>query len=386
MQKGDVAQDPSRAAEVARGILASNPNADLVVKAQIHAGGRGKGYFKETGFKGGVKVVKSAEEVETMASEMLGKTLVTKQTGEAGQQCQNVLINEGVDIEAELYFALLMDRAANGPVVVASTQGGMDIEEVAEKSPDAIIKVPVDIKTGMTTEIAEDIAARLGFEGDLRADAGQQFRALYDLFIGTDATQVEINPLAVARISGVPNAKDQIISVDAKLNFDDNAAYRQKDIFAMRDTSMEDPRDVAAENAGLNYIGLDGNIGCMVNGAGLAMATMDIIKLHGAEPANFLDVGGGATVEQVTTAFKLLTSDSNVKALLVNVFGGVVRCDVISEGIVTAAKEVGLSIPLVVRLEGTNVEKGKAILQASGLDITTADDLDDAAKKAVAAV
>lgn len=325
-------------------------------------------------------------QVSEMSAKMLGNTLVTKQTGEEGQLCSSVLINEGVDIKRELYFALLMDRAAHGPVVVASTQGGMDIEDVAENSPEAIIKVPVDISKGMSVEQSEGIAGDLGFEGELKTGAGKQFRALYDMFIGTDATQVEINPLAVASTSGIDGAKDEVICVDAKLNFDDNAAYRQKDIFAMRDTSMEDPRDVAAEKAGLNYIGLDGNIGCMVNGAGLAMATMDIIKLHGAAPANFLDVGGGATVEQVTTAFKLLTSDSNVKALLVNVFGGVVRCDVISEGIVTAAKEVGLSIPLIVRLEGTNVEKGKEILLQSGLDITTANDLDDAAKKAVAAV
>lgn len=326
----------------------------------------------------------SPEEVQEKSGQMLGAKLVTKQTGPEGQLCAKVLVNEGIDIKRETYFAILLDRAHGGPVVVASTQGGMDIEEVAEKTPEAIITMPVDIGIGMTDEQAASLAEQLEFTGDLAAPAAAQFKALYALFAGTDATQVEINPLAHGSVPG--GEQDVVFAVDAKLNFDDSAAFRQADIFSLRDKSMEDPRDVRAEAADLNYIGLDGNIGCMVNGAGLAMSTMDIIKLHGGEPANFLDVGGGATADQVTEAFKILTSDSNVKALLVNIFGGIMRCDTIAEGIVQAAKEVGLTIPLIVRLEGTNVEQGKQILADSGLDITAAGDLDDAAKKAVAAV
>jgi succinyl-CoA synthetase beta subunit len=328
---------------------------------------------------------RSAEEVRDLAKKMLGNRLVTKQTGPAGQLVSKVLVNEGINIAAETYFAILMDRKYGGPVVVASTQGGMDIEEVAEKTPDAIITEPVDIMKGLSDAQANALAAKLGFKGPLEAPARRQFQSLYKLFAGTDATQVEINPLAVGAVAGKPGS-DTIFAVDAKLNFDDNAAFRQKDIYGMRDRSMEDARDVAAEEAGLNYIGLDGNIGCMVNGAGLAMATMDIIKLHGGSPANFLDVGGGATAAQVTQAFKILTSDPNVKALLVNIFGGIMKCDTIAEGIIQAAKEVGLKVPLIVRLEGTNVEAGKALIRGSGLNITAANDLDDAAKKAVKSV
>lgn len=327
----------------------------------------------------------SPTEVEDYAKKMLGAYLVTKQTGPEGQLCSKVLINEGLTIKKEYYFAILMDRKYNGPVLVASTQGGMDIEEVAESNPDAILTEPVDIMQGLTIEQATKFAERLGFQGNLLEDAAKQFVNLYNLFIDTDATQVEINPLAVGYYHG-GEEKEQIFAVDAKLNFDDNAAYRQQEIYSQRDRSMEDPRDTAAEDVGLNYVGLDGSIGCMVNGAGLAMATMDIIKLHGGNPANFLDVGGGASAEQVTEAFKLLTSDPKVKAILVNIFGGIMRCDTIANGIVQAAKNIHLQIPLVVRLEGTRVEEGKEILKNSGIKIIAADDLDDAAIKAVQAI
>jgi succinyl-CoA synthetase beta subunit len=383
VQKGDFAENAKDSGIVARRLKEENPEAELILKAQIHAGGRGKGHF-DNGFKGGVQVLTTPEEVEEKAEKMIGAKLITKQTGPEGQLCAKVLVNEGITIHSEYYFAILMDRAFNGPVIVASTEGGMDIEEVAETNPGAIVKTPVDIATGLTQAAAEELAGKLGFEGELVGKAATQFRALYDLFIGTDATQVEINPLAIGSVPG--GESNQVIAVDAKLNFDDNAAFRQGDVFDMRDKSMEDPRDVAAEEAGLNYIGLDGNIGCMVNGAGLAMATMDIVKLHGGEPANFLDVGGGATADQVASAFKIITSDSKVEALMVNIFGGIMKCDTIATGIVEAVKQVGLTMPLVVRLEGTNVETGKTILQESGLNIIAADDLDDAAKKAVAAV
>jgi succinyl-CoA synthetase beta subunit len=384
VQRGKVAGTPLEAASVAREILASNPKAELVLKAQIHAGGRGKGTF-DSGFKGGVHITKSADSIKDLSSKMFNRKLVTKQTGAEGQLVSKVLVNESINIHRELYFAILMDRAHNGPVVVASTQGGMDIEEVAHKDPSAIITEPVDITVGLTEAQATKLAKRLGFEGHLLTAAVKQFKALYALFIGTDATQVEINPLAVGSVAGVAGS-DTVFAVDAKLNFDDNAAFRQQPIYAQRDKAMEDPRDVAAEEAGLNYIGLDGKIGCMVNGAGLAMATMDIIKLHGGAPANFLDVGGGATAEQVTTAFKILTADPQVKAILVNIFGGIMKCDTIANGIIKAAKEVGLQVPLVVRLEGTNVELGKKLIRESGLNIVAASDLDDAAIKAVATV
>jgi succinyl-CoA synthetase beta subunit len=332
-----------------------------------------------------VHICETPEDAKDKASKMMGEFLVTKQTGPDGQLCKKVLINEGIIIDKEYYFAILMDRSFGGPVIVASTEGGMDIEEVAEKNPSAILKEAVPITTGLTEKQASGFAKKLGFKGDLEKAAAKQFMSLYEMFIGSDATQVEINPLAIGRVPGKGDAS-HVFAVDAKLNFDDNAAFRQKAIFSQRDKSMEDPRDVAAEEAGLNYIGLDGNIGCLVNGAGLAMATMDIVKLHGGNPANFLDVGGGATAEQVATAFRIITSDSNVKALLVNIFGGIMKCDTIATGIVTAAKEVGLKIPLIVRLEGTNVEMGKQILRDSGIAVTTANDLDDAAKKAVASV
>jgi len=349
-----------------------------VIKAQIHAGGRGKGTFN-TGFKGGVQVCKSASDIKRYAKEMLGNTLVTKQTGPQGQLTQKVLVHEGITFDKEYYFAILMDRQHNGPVMVASPFGGMDIEEVAHKSPDKIYTQAIDIVKGIQPEQTKKIAQLLGFKGSALADAQEQMSKLYNLFLSTDATQVEINPLVLA-------SDGKVYCVDAKINFDDNASFRQKKLFDLRDFSMEDKREVAASEYNLNYIGLDGQIGCMVNGAGLAMATLDIIKLHGSSPANFLDVGGGASEKQVEEAFKILTGDPSVKAILVNIFGGIMKCDVIATGIVNAAKKVNLKVPLVVRLEGTNVEKGVQILQKSGIPLVTASNLDDAAIKAVAAV
>jgi len=377
VQKGLSADTAEEAQAVAQKLLDEGA-AELVVKAQIHAGGRGKGFF-DNGFKGGVHITSSAAEVASLASNMLGNSLITKQTGPEGQMTSKLLIHEGIDFDRELYLAFVMDRAYNGPVLVCSTQGGMDIEEVSESDPDAIKTMPIDIMAGIQPEQTKWAADILGFEGKSNQDAQEQIKNLYKLFVATDCTQLEINPLV--------QTKDGLVyCVDAKLNFDESADYRQKDIFEMRDTSMEDAREVAASKFNLNYIGLDGEIGCMVNGAGLAMATMDIIKLHGGSPANFLDVGGGATETQVEEAFKIISGDSKVKAVLVNIFGGIMKCDVISAGIVKAAEKIGLDFPLIVRLEGTNVEKGNQILKDSGLNIITAADLDDAAIKAVAAI
>lgn len=375
VQRGKVANSAAEAREVADWLKETGA-AELVLKAQIHAGGRGKGHFN-TGYKGGVKITESAADVEEAASNMLGNYLITKQTGPEGQLTNKVLVHEGINFNKEFYFAILMDRAYGGPVVVYSPQGGMDIEEVAESNPEAIFTEPVDIELGIQDHQTEKIARRLGFEGAVLADAQEQMKNLYKLFIGLDSTQVEINPFVVTN-DGL------VYCVDAKIGFDDNAQFRQKEAFSMRDTSMEDERDVKASEFGLNYIGLDGNIGCMVNGAGLAMATMDIIKLHGGDPANFLDVGGGANEKQVEEAFKILTGDPQVKAILVNIFGGIMKCDIIAQGVVNAARTVGLKIPLVVRLAGTNVELGKEIINNSGLNVIAADDLDDAAIKAVA--
>ena len=363
-------------------LLFIDPEAELILKAQIHAGGRGKGEFK-SGLKGGVKILNAPEEVADFAGQMLGQTLVTHQTGPDGQVVNTVLINEGITITNEMYFAILLDRSYNGPVIVASSEGGMDIEEVAESEPEKIVTHPIDVSVGLLDEDAEKVARALGFQEKNIPTAVQQMKNLYALFLGTDATQVEINPFAEGHYVG---GEDTVFCVDAKLNFDSNAEFRQKEVFAMRDTSMEDPRDVEAEKVGLNFIGLDGEIGCMVNGAGLAMATLDIIQLKGGTAANFLDVGGGASADMVSKAFNIITSDEKVKALLVNIFGGIMKCDVIAAGVVEAAKTTGLQIPLVVRLEGTNVEQGKKILEESGLNIITAEDLDDAAVKAVAAV
>ena len=378
VQRGIMADSAEGAAAAGKQLLATGAK-ELVIKAQIHAGGRGKGSFPATGFKGGVHLSTDANKIGELAGKMLGNSLVTKQTPPEGQQVKKVLVHESINFTAEKYFAIVMDRAYGGPVLVVSKQGGMDIEEVAEKDPNAIVMVPVDIKEGITDAQVEKAAVALGFEGSVKADAKQQMKNLYSLFIKSDATQVEINPFVLA-----DNGK--IYCVDAKINFDDNASFRQKEIYALRDTSMEDPREVAAAEFNLNYVGLDGNIGCMVNGAGLAMATMDIIKLNGGSPANFLDVGGGANAKQVEEAFKILTSDKNVKGLLVNIFGGIMKCDTIAEGVIKAARNIKLSVPLVVRLEGTNVKQGLQMLKDSGLPIIGASNLDDAAKQIVAAI
>jgi len=352
-----------------------------VVKAQIHAGGRGKGKFTELGpdAKGGVRLARSVDEVRDHAAEMLGKTLVTIQTGPAGKQVQRLYITDGVDIAKEFYLALLVDRETGRIAVVASTEGGMDIETVAHDTPEKIRTITIDPATGLMPHHGRSVAGALGLTGDLAKQAGKVLAGLYAAFIGTDASQIEINPLAVTD-------KNELLVLDAKVGFDNNAEFRHKDLAELRDLSEEDPMEIEASKYDLAYIKLDGNIGCMVNGAGLAMATMDIIKLEGGEPANFCDVGGGASKEKVTAAFKIILSDAAVKGILVNIFGGIMRCDIIAEGIVAAAREVHLEDPLVVRLEGTNVQQGKDILAASGLAIIPADDLGDAARKIVAAV
>ena len=372
--KGIAAATAQEAAQIARNMGLSQ----YVVKAQVHAGGRGKGTFKN-GFKGGVHVVDSVEEVEDVAGKMLNQVLVTKQTGETGKLVSKIMVAEAVDLKKECYFAILQDRARECPVIVASTEGGMDIEEVAATRPEAIIREHIDPALGILPFQALKIAVALGLTGPLLRQATKLITNVYKLFTALDCSLVEINPLVVT-------TDDRVCALDAKFNFDDNALYRHPEIMEMRDETEEDPREVEAGKYDLNYIGLDGNIGCMVNGAGLAMATMDIIKYYGGGPANFLDVGGSATEEMVTNAFRILTSDKNVKALLVNIFGGIMRCDVIAQGIVAAAKNIDMKIPLVVRLEGTNVEIGKKILADSGIAIIPADNLDEAAQKAVAAV
>ena len=342
-----------------------------VVKAQIHAGGRGKA--------GGVKLAKTTDEVKQFAKEMLGMTLVTHQTGPEGQEVRRVYIEEGSDIAKELYLSIVVDRATDRITFMASTEGGMDIEEVAAQTPEKILMIDVDPASGFQTFHARKLAFGLGITKAQQKDFGIFVTAIYKAFVDTDASQLEINPLVIT-------GDEEIIALDAKFNFDENALYRHEDIHELRDPDEEDPLELKASEFGLAYVKMDGNIGCMVNGAGLAMATMDIIKLNGAEPANFLDVGGGANKEKVTEAFKLILSDENVEGILVNIFGGIMRCDTIAEGVIAAAKEVSLSIPLVVRLEGTNVDLGKKILASSGLDIIAADDLDDAATKIVSAV
>jgi len=350
---------------------------EIVIKAQVHAGGRGKGHFIENGYKGGVQFTTNPADVPGVVENMLGNHLWTNQTPEEGVLVRQVMVAESVDITSEKYLAFLMDRAAGGPAAVASRMGGMDIEGVAETNPEEIHLTPIDISTGITKEQCDSIAKQLEFEPKFQDEAAVMINNLYNLFIATDAVQVELNPIAETKDHGV-------VCVDAKLGFDDNALYRQEQVVSFRDPTEEDPREVEADKAGLNYIGLDGNIACLVNGAGLAMATMDIIKLKGGDPANFLDVGGSATEEQVAEAFKILTADPKCEAILVNIFGGIMKCDVIAQGIVNAAKIVGLKVPLIVRLEGTNVDAGKKIIGESGLAITPANDLDDAAIKAVA--
>jgi len=367
----------SSVAEVKQAIRDAFPGEkEVVVKSQVLAGGRGLGTFKN-GFEGGVHIAK-IDEAEDIAAKMLGQILITRQTGPEGKPVNKVYICQKLSLANEMYFAITLDRVSAGPVIISCSKGGTSIEDLAEKYPDMIIKVPIDIFKGITDEdaakVVEGLAPRLA-DRDASID---QVKKLYDLFCETDCTLLEINPIA-------ETVDGQLVAADAKMNFDDNAAYRQKDIFSFRDKSQEDPREVSAAEADLNYIGLDGEIGCMVNGAGLAMATMDIIKLHGGTPANFLDVGGNASEGQVVEAFKILTSDEKVKAILVNIFGGIMKCDVIASGIVNAAKQVQLKVPVVVRLEGTNVDLGKSILKESGLALITAENLDDAAENAVIA-
>ena len=342
-----------------------------VVKAQIHAGGRGKA--------GGVKVVKSVADVKAEAERLLGSTLVTHQTGPAGKEVQRLYIEQGCDIGRELYLSMLVDRGSSQVTIIASTEGGMDIEAVAAETPEKILTVSIDPATGLKPHHVRSIANVLGLSGDTAKQASGFLSGIYKAFTQLDASLVEINPLVIT-------GSGDLLALDAKMGFDDNALFRQKDVLALRDLSEEDESEVRASEFDLNYIKLDGTIGCMVNGAGLAMATMDIIKLEGGEPANFLDVGGSATTERVTEAFKIILSDSNVEGILVNIFGGIMRCDVIAEGVVEAARSLGLTKPLVVRLEGTNVEKGKQIMAESGLAIISADNLGDAAQKIVAAV
>jgi len=357
------------------------PGPLYVVKAQIHAGGRGKGKFKELGpdAKGGVRLARSLDEVRAHAAEMLGNTLVTVQTGPQGKQVNRLYVTDGVDIAKEFYLALLVDRKTGRIAFVASTEGGMNIEDVAHQTPEKIHTFDVDPATGLMPHHGRAVAKALGLTGDLAKQAQTVAARLYDAFLGTDASQIEINPLAVTE-------DGKLMVLDAKVGFDSNAMFRHRDLEELRDVTEEDPMELEASKYDLAYIKLDGNIGCMVNGAGLAMATMDIIKLNGAFPANFLDVGGGASKEKVTAAFKIILSDPAVKGILVNIFGGIMRCDIIAEGIVAAAKEVDLKVPLVVRLEGTNVEEGKRILAESGLAIVPANDLGDAARKIVAEV
>ena len=357
------------------------PGPLYVVKSQIHAGGRGKGKFKELGpdAKGGVRLAKSVDDVVANAKDMLGNTLVTKQTGPAGKQVNRLYIEDGADIDRELYLSILVDRSVGQVAFVVSTEGGMDIETVAHDTPEKIITVAIDPSTGVTAANAAALSDALKLEGAAREDAAKLFPILYKAFVEKDMALLEVNPLIV-----MTNGRLRVL--DAKVSFDGNALFRHEDVRALRDTSEEDEKEIQAHEYDLAYVALDGNIGCMVNGAGLAMATMDIIKLYGAEPANFLDVGGGATKEKVTAAFKIITADPAVQGILVNIFGGIMKCDVIAEGVLAAVKEVGLKVPLVVRLEGTNVELGKKIINESGLNVISADDLDDAAQKIVKAV
>jgi succinyl-CoA synthetase beta subunit len=365
--KGGAAFTVDEAVKVAE----SQPGPVWVVKAQIHAGGRGKG--------GGVKVVKSIADVKTEASRILGMNLITPQTGPEGKLVQRLYVEEGTAIARELYLSMLVDRETSSVAYIASTEGGMDIEEVAHATPEKIITIHVDPAAGYQPYVGRRIADALKLEGDLAKQCNKMMGQLYKAFTETDMSLLEVNPLVVSK-------DNQLICLDAKVNFDSNALMRHPDIVALRDLTEEDPKEIEASKYDLSYVALDGSIGCMVNGAGLAMATMDIIKLYGAEPANFLDVGGGATKEKVTAAFKIITADPRVKGILVNIFGGIMKCDVIAEGVVAAVRDVGLKVPLVVRLEGTNVELGKKIITDSGLNVLPADDLNDAAKKIVKAV
>jgi succinyl-CoA synthetase beta subunit len=362
--RGEVVFNPADAGDAAKRL--GTPV--VVVKAQIHAGGRGKG--------GGVKIAKSPEEAEALARAMLGMTLVTHQTGPEGRIVSRVLIEEGLQMTRELYLSIVLDRASGKPVMMASAAGGMDIEEVAAKTPEQIVRVYIEPGVGLVPFEARQLGFAIGLDGAQVNKAVKLMTALYDAFVATDASLVEINPLVVT-------ASGDLLALDAKMNFDDNALYRHPDIKDLRDLGEENPLEIEASKSSLNYIHLDGNIGCMVNGAGLAMATMDIIKLAGGEPANFLDVGGGANAEQIRNAFKILMSDKHVKAVLINIFGGILRCDVLAQGVIAAVKELGVPVPIVIRMEGTNVEEGKRLLRESGMKLTTADSMDEAARKVV---
>ncbi len=377
LSKGIPAFTPDEAAAAAKELGGSL----WVVKSQIHAGGRGKGRFKEStaGDKGGVRLARSIDEVKAFAGEMLGATLVTVQTGPAGKQVNRLYIEEGADIAKEFYLSALVDRVTGRVAFVLSTEGGVNIEDVAHHTPEKIHSFSIDPATGAMPHHGRAAARALGLTGDLAKQAEKLIAGLYGAFIAKDMAMLEINPLIVTE-------QGQLKVLDAKVSFDDNALYRHPDIVALRDESEEDAKEIEASKHELNYVTLDGSIGCMVNGAGLAMATMDIIKLYGESPANFLDVGGGASKDRVTAAFKIITADPHVKGILINIFGGIMRCDVIAEGVIAAVKEVGLQVPLVVRLEGTNVELGKKIIRESGLNVISADDLDDAAQKIVTAV
>jgi succinyl-CoA synthetase beta subunit len=368
-------------ADKAEAAAKSLPGPLYVVKSQIHAGGRGKGKFRELSpdAKGGVRLAKSVDEVVANAKDMLGNTLVTKQTGEAGKQVNRLYIEDGADIDRELYLSILVDRTVGRVAFVVSTEGGMDIEQVAHDTPDKIVTVAIDPEKGVTSADVGSLNEALQLSGAAAKDGETLFPILYDAFTTKDMSLLEVNPLIVMN-------DGRLRVLDAKVSFDNNALFRHPDIVELRDTSEEDEKEIEASKYDLAYVALDGNIGCMVNGAGLAMATMDIIKLYGAEPANFLDVGGGASKEKVTAAFKIITADPAVKGILVNIFGGIMKCDVIAEGVIAAVKEVGLKVPLVVRLEGTNVALGKKIINESGLNVISADDLDDAAQKIVKAV
>jgi succinyl-CoA synthetase beta subunit len=362
--RGEVAFNPVEASEIARRLGGQI----VVIKAQIHAGGRGKG--------GGVKLARSPEEAERIAAAMLGMTLVTHQTGPEGRVVSRVLVEEGLQMTRELYLSLVLDRASGKPVMMASAAGGMDIEEVAAATPEKIVKVYIEPGVGLVPFEARQIGFAIGLDGAQVSKAVKLMAALYDAFVATDASLVEINPLVVT-------ASGDLLALDAKMNFDDNALYRHPDLRELRDLGEEDPLEIEASKFSLNYIHLDGNIGCMVNGAGLAMATMDIIKLAGGEPANFLDVGGGANADQIRNAFKILMSDAKVKAVLINIFGGILRCDVLAQGVIAAVKELGVAMPIVIRMEGTNVDEGKQLLKDSGMNFTTADSMSEAATKVV---
>ncbi|XP_028397959.1 succinate--CoA ligase [GDP-forming] subunit beta, mitochondrial-like [Dendronephthya gigantea] len=374
VQKFQVADGENDVSELVKQLDVS----EVVIKAQVLAGGRGKGTFS-SGLQGGVKLSKNFDEIPSIVDQMIGHSLVTKQTGQDGVVVRKVMLGEALDISRETYLAILMDRAYEGPVIVASPEGGVDIEEVAEKTPDKIYKFPIDINSGIKREQALELADKLNFRGLLREEAAAQIEKLYELFIARDATQVEVNPFG-------ETDDGRVVCFDAKINFDDNAKFRQEDLFASEDISEKNPREVEARKYDLNYIGMDGNIACIVNGAGLAMATMDMIKLHEGEPANFLDLGGGIQEEGVHQAFKIIISDKNVEAILVNIFGGIVDCKMVAKGIQAAYEKLKIDIPLIVRLEGRNVVDAKKILKSSGIPVTTAEDLDEAAMKAVSSL